>query len=239
MFLTEVQENINYDIYVIVAALFVLGIIIMIVNGALWNKSLKTKGIVFSIVSLLYSVIFVVALIIDVNSGITYPKMYYGYFIGTGILYFLLFGVSNLVKKQNKFIGIKQDKKMVYTYMPKEEHVYIVFKYEQSLYLNNETNCGIDYELKKSEFTDECISKILNKYQVKLVPDVDRLGMLTVKKEKKDIIYYCYLIEINEQLFNDEFKNVSLYDIVNLDIPEIDKYIIFNCLRGEEFDKIF
>ena len=76
----------------------------------------------------------------------------------------------------------------------------------EKCYLNNE-NKGYVYKMKKSEFTDEVIESILKKFNITLKYDVDRIGMLTVKEDKKDLVYYCYLIETTSRYECVELKS--------------------------------
>ena len=61
--------------------------------------------------------------------------------------------------------------------------------------------------MKKSEFTDEVIESILKKFNITPKYDVDRIGMLTVKEDKKDLVYYCYLIETTSRYECVELKS--------------------------------
>lgn len=226
------------DVYVGVGALFILAIIMIVVNGAFRNKSSRAKAIAYNSFTLGYALLFLIAYIVDLNNKHSYPNRYYLYFIITGLLFFAFFGVPSVFKKRNAFKPLKENKKMIYTYMPKEEYLYIVFKENNNIYLNNE-NKGYVYKMKKSEFTDEVIESILKKFNITPKYDVDRIGMLTVKEDKKDLVYYCYLIETTDKVSIDEFNSVNIYEFANLEILDLDKYIILNCLRNEKFEKIY
>lgn len=236
MFLASEVNKYVYDFYVIVAAILILGVTFLILNGALREKTSKTKGIVYICVSIFYSLLFLGAYIIDINNAIIYPERYYMYFIGSGILFMLTFGLPNIFSRKAKFVPLKENKKMVYTYKEKEEHLYVVFKSQSKVFLNKDL-CGIDLRLKRNEFTEDALSKVLDEYKAVPLYDVERIGMVTVKGDHKDLVYYCYLIDVLE-LSKKDLEAVDVYELVNIDIPETDKYIIFNCLRGEEFDKI-
>ena len=82
-------------------------------------------------------------------------------------------------------------------------------------------------------------NKINFKYNVRLSNDYDRIGLVTVKGEKEDKIYYCYLIEIDKPLDDDSFERISLYELNNVSFVDFDKFIIISSLIGDYFEKTF
>ena len=225
------------DMYILGAAFAVCGVLFLILNGIMHEKSRRAKGIAFTIFSVVYSLIFVFAFIFDKTANLKNPDRYYLYFISVGILFFLVFALPLLIKSKKTFYGVKGDNKMVYTYKPKEEHVYIIFKYNNYLYLKKEVYTGIDIKLNQRQFTDDVLNYYIKKYDIDYISEFEKNGIITVKQDKKEQVYYCYLIEINEELFNGDFEKKYIYDLTETMIPDLDKYIILNCLTGEFFDK--
>lgn len=224
------------DLYAILGAILVIGLIMTIVNGAFRNFSYKAKGIALTITSILFAIIFSIILFVDKKYDLSkIPLRFYIYFIGVSLLAFFSVALPTLIKGI-KFGYGNRKQKMIYTYHKKEEHVYLIYKYQSYIYLKKDSNTGIDYELKSNEFTDDVLSKLNNKYNIELERDYDRMGMITVKGEKIDKIYYCYLIEIKNPLNNEKLKSLNLYDIGNVEIEELDKFIILNTLMGEYFE---
>jgi len=227
-----------FDVYVIVTALAINGLILFIINGAFRESSLKKKGIALLITSLILIVIYAFAFVFDyINKTLTYPIQYYIYFIGASVLYLLAFAIPPLYKGIKYGYGEVRKEKMVYTYHKKEEHIYLIYKYNTYVYLTKDNLSGIDYQMKSNEFTDDVLSKINNKYNASIKFDIERSGMITVKGEKIDKIYYCYLIELDQELDDDNFELKNVYEIPDLLIPEFDKYLLLNSLMGEYFEK--
>lgn len=227
------------DIYTIACAVLVIGLVMSIINGAFRNFSFKARGIALSITSIMFTILFIVILIIDKKYVLTkIPIRFYIYFIVISLASFFAVALPTLLKGIKYGYGSNKKQKMIYTYHKKEEHIYLIYKYGSYVYLKKESNIGIDYELKSSEFTDDVLSKINRKYNIELEYDYDRNGMITVKGEKIDRIYYCYLINIKNPLNDDKFVKVSLYEIGDIEIPEFDKYIILNTLMGDYFEII-
>ena len=227
-----------FDVYAIATAFAVNGLILFIINGAFRESSLKKKGIALLVASLILIVIYTSSFAFDyLNSALTYPIQYYFYFIGASILYLLCFAIPPLFKGIKYGYGEIRKEKMVYTYHKKEEHIYLIYKYNMYVYLTKDCLCGIDYQMKSNEFTDDVLSKLNKKYSASSKFDIERNGMITVKGEKVDKIYYCYVIELDRELEDNSFELKNVYEIPNLLIPEFDKYLILNSLMGEYFEK--
>ncbi len=227
----------DLDLYTIVCAVLVVGLIVVIISGAFRNFSYKARGLALSITTLLLTIIFTLVLIIDkVNSYSKIPVRYYIYFIAVSLISFLAIALPTLIKGIKYGYGNRRKEKMIYTYHKKEEHIYLVYKYGSYVYLLNDNNTGINYTLKSNEFTDDVLLKLNLKYKAVINPDYERIGMVTVKGKKVDEIYYCYVIDINNPLNDDRFCKVSLYEIGDIEIPEFDKYLILNSLMGDYFE---
>lgn len=243
MFFTDANDvfpladTIIPDIFIFGAAAAVCAVIYLILNGILHEKSRRAKGIAFSIVSLVYAIIFIFAFIFDKLAQLKNPDRYYFYFVGVAIIYFLVFALPLLLTSKKTFYGVKGSNKMVYTYKPKEEHVYIVFKYNNYLYLRKDTNTGIDVKIGKNQFSDDIINYCIKKYNIDYLGEFEKNGIVTIEQEKKEQVYNCYLFEINEELFTGEFEKKYIYELGEITIPDLDKYIILNCMTGEYFDK--
>lgn len=218
--------------------MFVLiSLIMLIVRGIFRNSHIIYKGLGYFLVSLAIFTISIISLIADygfknevtTNGYITYIGV-----ITTSIGY-LIYG-SLILAKRNKFAkNVK--KKMVYTYKEKDEYVYILYRNDTVFYLLKDTNTGIQTKLKKNEYADDCINKINEKLNVQVEWGLDRLGTVTIRGEKRDQVYYCYVIEISNVMDDNRFIWATNYEITSLDIPDFDKFIILKCLIGNEFDE--
>ena len=131
----------------------------------------------------------------------------------------------------------KENKKMVYEYNPKEEHLYVVFKSENYVFLKKEEYHGIDIKMRKQDFCDDLLSELIKKYEAIYFGEINRKGIVTLKLKNKDVVYNCYLVNIERDIINEDLEKVYLCDLLKYDINDLDKYIILNLLSGEEFKK--
>ena len=98
-------------------------------------------------------------------------------------------------------------------------------------------NTGINYKLKKTEFVDDVVSKIVSKYTSNFEKDYDKLGTIIRKIDKIDNIYYCYVIDVNESLDDSLFTAVDGFRVNEMNISDLDKFVIIKSLIGLEFNE--
>lgn len=228
-------------VYEIIRQLIIISIIVFIVNGAFTNKHIFIRGIAVSVTSFILFALGLISFIVDFNSdnentfinivinnigSLSFTIFSLGY---------LIFGIT-LIFKKNKFAkNIK--KKMIYTYHEKEEYIYVLFKNNDHIFLTENDNSIYKVKMKKSEFADDLLIKITQKYSLDIISGTDRLGIITEKGEKKDNVYYCYILDINNQMI-EKFIKFDVSRISSLDVSRIDKLIIIKLLMGKEFDEI-
>ena len=159
---------------------------------------------------------------------------YYILFIASCLIY-VIGAITVLVKSKNFAGPVKT--KIVYTLKEKVENVYVLFRYEGSLYVLKDKNTGINYKLKKTEFVDDVVSKIVSKYTSNFEKDYDKLGTIIRKIDKIDNIYYCYVIDVNESLDDSLFTAVDGFRVNEMNISDLDKFIIIKSLIGLEFNE--
>ena len=239
-----------YDYIIIFTKMFVLiSFLIFIVRGIVREKHIRTKGIVQLIISTLLLIIGIVALIIDYQIGKLYDdNIFYYIFFSASALIYAIFGIVLLLKSKNFAAPLK--KEIVYTLHQKIEYIYLLYKYNNKFYVQKETNTGIIYKMKKTEFSDDVVNKLNNKYLSENgirnsdisddisddIIDIDKIGTITREENKLDHVYYCYLISLQNELVSDEFVELDNLKVSELDIPSLDKYIIIKCLMGSKFD---
>ncbi len=226
-------------VFVFIRMFVLVSFIMLIVRGIFRDFHIIYQGLGFFLVSLAIFTISLISLIIDYgfeNEITTYGLIKYAGILVTSIVY-LIYGCLILAKR-NQFAK-KVKKKMVYTYKEKDEYVYILYRNDSIIYLLKDTNTGVQTKLKKNEYADDCINKINENLKVQVEWGLDRLGTVTVKGEKRDDVYYCYVIEISNVIEDDRFMWATNYDITTLDIPDFDKFIILKCLMGNEFNETY
>lgn len=235
------------DVFVIISntiGLFVLvSFIMFITRGIVREEDVRTKGLVYFIVSLSLLMIFAVLFIIDtfvIDYNGEYEINFFPYTVlMVSSLIYVIYGLI-MIKKGKRFAKVIK-KNLVYTYHEKNEYVYIVYKHGSLIFLSKKNNTAIKYQLRYNEFVDETVSAINKKYlgDNENYTECERIGILTHKGQKKDDVYYCYLAEIDNPLTDSDYTWVTNYDISSLDIPSIDKFIILKCLLKTQFDEEF
>lgn len=224
-------------IYIVLKEAVLVTVIMMIIRGALREKHIMTKALVCFLVSLGFLIVSGVSFAFDcvVNKTPILDNLNIVAFGATSIVYMIIEIIQ--LSKKNKYAG-KVKKKMIYTYHEKDEYIYVVYKFQDNIFLTKNTNKGIIIKLKRQEFVDDAIASLNDKMKVKVIGNVERLGMVTQKGEKRDDVYYCYLINVENESINDKLDQVSIYKIGEIDCEKFDKFIIIKLLMGNEFDEI-
>lgn len=226
--------------------LLVVTLPIFIVFSACKNLGKRKQFMFTSIASFSIFVIILVSYLLDVVYQITFdPAAFYGDDLYIALMaisggYALLSLILMIVKfKDNeRYYKVKPvKKKMVYTYHQKIEYVYVFYRYQEYLYLLKDTHGGIRYKLKKMEFCDDAIKTINVSVGIKLDEEVDRRGIVTVKGEQSDDVYYCYLIDLPELMKIEMLDIVKSDELPTLPLMDFDKFIIFNSLIKDDFNE--
>ena len=227
----------------IVQTSLIIALVMFILYGALKSKGKRICSLVLMLVSLGLTLFFTVAFIFDnllPSGNITefYGDLLYYVMIGNSVIYFVIFLI--LFIKNRGFIAAKTiKKKMVYTYHSKEEYLYVIYRYADKVYLLKDTCAGIRYKLRKMEFADDAIRTVNKSVDLNLDGEFDRTGMVTVKGDKADQVYYCYRIDLEQTLDNDMFIEVNLTELTNLSMMDFDRFVIYNCIMKNDFTEEF
>ena len=224
-----------YYIILFLRMLVIVSFVMFVTRQIVKEKHIKTKGITYLIVSLSLTLVGVVSLIIDLNTYLIFEDMWYYILFIASCLIYVIGAIIVLVKSKNFAGPVKT--KIVYTLKEKVENVYVLFRYEGSLYVLKDKNTGINYKLKKTEFVDDVVSKIVSKYTSNFEKDYDKLGTIIRKIDKIDNIYYCYVIDVNESLDDSLFIAVDGFRVNEMNISDLDKFIIIKSLIGLEFNE--
>lgn len=205
----------------------------------------RNRYIILSIVSFVLLVAFLIAYIVDcvmpIGNVASYfsPFIYFVLMITSGIYFVLsaIFLILNL-KNNDKFYKAKPvKKKMIYTVRPKEDYLYVFYRYVDELYLLKDTHSGIKYKLKKNEFSDDALKKVNESIGVVDNDEVDRNGMVTVDMGSHDDVFYCYMIDVYKEIENEHMTVVKMSEVDNAGLLDFDKFVILNCLIKQNFDE--
>ncbi len=213
--------------------------IFLVIFRFISNLNKRVKGIILTIVFSLLFILFLVAFIIDkfviANPTILYDPIYYIVLMASSILP-VIFGLYLIFKYRDYGFSKTIKKKMVYTYNKKNEYVYIIYKYLDNIYLLKDINSGIKYKLKNNEFSDEVVIKLNNNFSFYTEKNLNKNGIVRVKGEKVDDIYYCYVINFNTEIRDNKFEMYNIYNLNDVTMTDLDRFIILNNLMKSDFD---
>ena len=207
--------------------------------------SKRNRYIVLSVVSFVLLSAFLIAYIVDCviphGSIDNYfsPFIYYVLMITSGI-YFILSIVFLFMNFNNKdrFYKTKPiKKKMIYTVRPKEDYLYVFYRYMDEIYLLKDTKTGIRYKLKRNEFSDDALRKVNESIGLNINDEIERNGMVTVNMGSSDDVFYCYMIDVSERINNEHLEPIKMSEVDNAGLLDFDKFVILNCFIKHNFDE--
>ena len=209
------------------------------------SLSKRNRYIVLSVVSFVLLLAFVISFIADcvlpqgnVDSYFS-PFIYYVLIITSGFYFVLsfVFFIINFKNNEKFYKAKKVTKKMIYTVRPKEDYIYVFYRYQDNIYLLKDTHSGIKYKLKRTEFSDDALKKVNEQVKINDIEEVDRNGMVTVDMGSHDDVFYCYMIDLSYPLECDYLDAINMSDIDKANLMDFDKFVVLNCLLKQNFDE--
>ncbi len=228
------------------AALIMFGFIYFILIRAINTKNYKRKSIYMFISGMILVLFFIGGIIYDIITGnFNYYKTKIDYFVFLiiAILYVSFFSIFYYIKgrkMKQKFNSNFNKKKATPTIKDKKEYVYIILKYNNDFLLvkDNDANLykGIVLKFTHTDFFhDEIIKKYINDYNLNVL-SYQFIGKAK-KVLKKDNIYYCYKIILNEiPDIKNNFEIVDGVKLIDLPMQDDDKKIIYNSVVNDNFE---
>lgn len=236
------------------AAIILIGFIYFILVRAISTKNYKRKS--------LYMFIAGMVIVLFLVGGIVYDKLankplypngkydlaYFAFLIVASVfmLFFTIFYFVKGCTMRQRFkygFGYKEVKvKQTPTVKEKKGYVYIIFKYNNNYLLKKEINKDnvAEYSSLTVKFThndffhDDVIRHTIDDMNLN-VEHYSLVGTAT-KKDKKDDVYYCYVVDLNEK--NDslnDYEEFDSYQILNINIKDMDKEILFTSIIQDDF----
>ncbi|HEY8395843.1 MAG TPA: hypothetical protein VIK96_03605 [Bacilli bacterium] len=221
-------------IYDILSAVLGIGLVFFILNGAINNVRYKRRGIINLCVGFLLSAAFVVAFIFDYKEG-EHWLTYYNYylFILMPLVYGIILAYYFMLHMRGRplIMSKKNISKYYFT-----DYLYVIYRYENDICLEqkNEKYRGIVCKIKGGEFHETCIHNLNRKFDIKGRIEIDKIGKVTYKTERKT--YHCYQIRLSEPQAIKRLQAVNAYQLVNMPMGDFDKEILFRLIVGERFD---
>lgn len=232
-------------------AILLLGFFYFILIRAFNTKNYKRKSLYIFISGMIIFLFFVGGLIYDVAKGIINladTELGYYAFLIVSFVMMLFFSIYYFVKgyKLRQKVTSKsyqhQKKNEKPTIKDKKEYLYIILKYQNNflLYENKDKETfiykGIVVKFPHNEFFhDELIKEYIDNNKLDII-SYNYIGKAT-KREKINHVYYCYKIflnSVNER--QEELKQVDSYQLVSLNMSEMDKKILFTSVVENNFD---
>lgn len=214
-----------------------IGLILFIVNSALSTSNYKKRAFINFLICLILTIVFGVSYYLDFYVfKKTYELYIYLFFIGSSFLY-LIFVPLIMYKKAGRYTHAFRKKEFIKQEEKIKDFVYIIYKYNDYIYLNN--NSGIIRKIRANDYEKKIIEEInnVNKLTINNV-NIKKYGVMTIctnhKKNKHDR-YSCYLIEINKSLNNKKYEKVYKNDLVERNLNYIDQQIIYRLMIGDDF----
>ena len=232
-------------LYAILKLALIPSIFMFLAFNATRTLGKRNRYLILMLVSFVLLVAFIISYVADCvlphGSVDAYfsPFIYYVLMITSGVYFVLsfIFLLLNIKNNERYFKAKPVKKKMIYTVRPKEEYLYVFYRYGDELYLLKDTHSGIKYKLKKSEFSDDALKKVNEQIKLTDIEEVDRNGMVTVEMDGHDEVFYCYMIDLTKPLECDYLDTINMSDIDKENLMDFDKFVILNCLLKQNFDE--
>ncbi len=216
----------------IVANILLFGLIYLIFNRAIGNLRLRRRWLLNLIFGLFLTSLFVIAFFIDYQKDalilyrnyLIYSSINFVYTIGITVYYLII------------IFGNPFDRKIVTSKVYYQEYIYLVYHYQKDYYLVKKKHFyqGVIIKLKKTDFQDDVIKKLIKQKNISTYGEPTKIGQLTVNENKQ--IYYCYIIDLQETLHAKKFEAINGYQIQYLNLKPLDKNIIYRIIIRDPFE---
>lgn len=219
-----------YDL--IISKMLIMGLIYFIFNNALGRMKYKIKSIIILVFGIALAIGFYFAYRYDLIHEMYADKEDYFIYVIINIVYSLCFFIYYILIKNPYAMKFshKTTSKVYY-----KDYLYIVFKHEDNYLLTKkkEMYSGLNFPIKRTEFHDDVISKIINEAKISNY-QIEKIGTykMTLKKE----IHTIYLIDLFENIIYKDFIQINKKEIMNLPMDNFDKEIIFRIIIGESIN---
>lgn len=229
---------------VFLGAFLLIGFIYFILIRAINTENYKRKSLYIFISGLVIFLFFCGGLIYDISKDSTLisnqPIQYYAFLIVSFALMiiFTLYYFIKGYKRKQKFSSVYKPQKQIPTIKNKKEFVYIILKLDNNFLLKKEEEQYESIILKfphNEFFHDEIIKQFIKTNELDII-SYDYIGKAT-KREKNDIIYYCYKIILNHKPNKiDNLETIDTYKLVSVNLNNMNKKILFTSVVENDFD---
>lgn len=208
-------------------SLAALGLVFYILNKAFAQKGYKNRFFMNLFFGIFLTTIFIISFIVDYK-GENIFKYYYRHLILVIVSFaYSLLIITNILKKI-KYTNIRIIKPK--NRISGNDYLYVLFKYKDGYLLKKrkELYQGYIYKM-KTNFHDEAMEEVLKKFSL----NIDN-KQYKGKISNGDKIYYCYLVEVDQNITG--LEEVNMYDLVNLKADDFNKQAILSIILKEDFN---
>jgi hypothetical protein len=216
----------------ILAAVFGIGLLYYIINGALKNIRYLTRGIVNLTVAFFLAGVFSFALWRDYRGDAWLNYYIYFVFISVSLIYGAAYGYYLL-----RYVrGSRRLSKRVISKYYFTDYLYVVYRYENNIYLQKKKDKfqGLVFRLKKTDYHDSYLHSLNNKLKITGRTDIYKIGKITDLRKRK--VYFCYVITLFEKQEIINLESINAYQLINVNQDDFDKEILYRIILGEHFD---
>jgi len=243
-------DNVIEVLKIFGGAILLIGFFYFILLRAFNTKNYKRKSLYMFISGMIIFLFFVGGIIYDYIKGVDFNNIQIGYFAFpiVALVAMIFFTVYYYVKgrkyKQKLKSNFEKINKQINkpTIKNKKENLYIILKYNNNFLLkkyeeNNEFYYrGITVKFPHDEFFhDELVNQFIENNNLDVI-SFNNVGKAT-KREKNDIIYYCYKILLNslpEKI--KDLEEIDAYQMFSINLKEKDKKILFTSVVESDFN---
>lgn len=224
------MDSILNIMYSLISGFMGLGLLFIIINGAIRNLSYRSKALLNLLVGLVLSGIFMAALIYDNHGGLWTDYLVYWIYIGVSLTYALALGFRAFRFRK------PENRSSVHSY---REYLFLLYRFGTEIYLEvkKEQYQGIVVRMKERDFPEEMIKSLNEHYLTNRFgsteADVTRLGKVTVSKKRET--YYCYTAELKKETAIEGLVKINAFRIPNLSMDTLNRQIIYRMILRDPF----
>jgi hypothetical protein len=217
-------------IYPLIGGFMGLGLLFIIINGAIRNLHYRTKALLNLFVGLILSGIFIAALIYDYTGGLWTDYLSYWIYIGVSLVYAISLGFRAFRFRKPR------NRSSVHSY---REYLFLLYRCGTEIYLENKKDQyqGIIVRMKDNNFQDEMIKSLNERFLVNRFgsteADVTCLGKVTIHKKRE--IYHCYIAELKKETAIEGLEKINAYQVQNLLMDELNRQIVYRMILRDPF----
>ena len=226
---------------IVVYAILPMAIIFFIINNLIPTKNYARRTVVLGLVLVGFILFFGGGVLFDYYKTGKKVFSHFEYYLAAGamILINLGFIIYNFVQAFRYHHHLAKDNKHYNKDL--NQYLYIIYRYGDMYYVKKEIKNGKEVYLgdctifsRGCYFYDEAFSKYVSKLGIN-IKDYSYIGTAT-SNQKKKMVFYCFLVDLANDVNLDGFERISPYEIATLEMLDLHKTLVMRILIGENFN---